>query len=89
MYVCVLYSVAQLYLTLCNPMDYSPPGSYVHGIFQARIMELVVISTPGDLPNPGIEPVSPALAGGLFTTTSPMYKYIHLAFILQNRKGKG
>ena len=30
--------------TLCNPMDYSPPGSSVHGIFQARILESVVIS---------------------------------------------
>ena len=28
-----------LCLTLCNPMDQSPPGSSVHGIFQARILE--------------------------------------------------
>ena len=41
-YVCVL--VTQLYLTLCNPMDCSPPGSSVHGIFQARILEWVAIS---------------------------------------------
>ena len=32
-------SCAQLHLTLCNPMDCSPPGSSVHGIFQARILE--------------------------------------------------
>ena len=32
-------SIAQLCLTLCNPMDCSPPGSSVHGIFQARILE--------------------------------------------------
>ena len=31
--------VAQLCLTLCDPMDYSPPGSCVHGIFQARVLE--------------------------------------------------
>ena len=31
--------VSQLYLTLCNPMDYSPPGSSVHGVLQARILE--------------------------------------------------
>ena len=74
MYVCVLYSVAQLYLTLCNPMDYSPPGSYVHGIFQARILEWVSgLSFPslGDHPNPGLEPPSlvfPVLAGRFFTT---------------------
>ena len=29
----------QLHLTLCDPMDYSPPGSSVHGIFQARILK--------------------------------------------------
>ena len=29
--------------TLCNPMDYSPPGSSIHGIFQARILEWVAI----------------------------------------------
>ena len=31
--------VAQLYLTLRNPMDCSPPGSSIHGIFQARVLE--------------------------------------------------
>ena len=31
--------VAQLYLTLCDPMNYSPPGFSVHGIFQARVLE--------------------------------------------------
>ena len=35
---------AQSYPTLCNPMDCSPPGSYVHGIFQARILAWVAIS---------------------------------------------
>ena len=35
--------VAQLCLTLCNPMDCSPPGSSVHEIFQARILEWVAI----------------------------------------------
>ena len=36
--------VAQLCLTLCNPMDCSLPGSSIHGIFQARILEWVAIS---------------------------------------------
>ena len=36
--------VAQLCLTLCDPMDWSPPGSSVHGILQARILEWVAIS---------------------------------------------
>ena len=37
--VCVCALVAQFYLTLCDPMDYSPPGSSVCGILQARILE--------------------------------------------------
>ena len=52
-------------------MDRTPLASSVHGIFQARILEQVAISTPGDLPEPGIETVSlvsPALAGGFFPT---------------------
>ena len=42
-------------------MDCSLPGFSVYWIFQARILEWVVIPSPGDLPNPGIEPRSPAL----------------------------
>ena len=37
--------VAQLWPTLCDPQDCSPPGSSVHGIFQARILEQVAISS--------------------------------------------
>ena len=55
--------------TLCDPMDCSLPGSTVQGISQARILEWVAISfLLGDLPNPGIKPVSLALAGRIFTT---------------------
>ena len=36
--------VTQLYLTLSDPMDCSPPGSSVHGIFQARVLEWGAIS---------------------------------------------
>ena len=43
LWVCVC-SVIQLCLTLCGPMDYSPPHSSVHGIFQARILKWVAIS---------------------------------------------
>ena len=38
------FLVAQLYPTLCDPMDCSLPGSSVHGILQARILEWIVIS---------------------------------------------
>ena len=60
---------------LCNPMDRSLPGSSVHGIPQARLLEWVAIfNSRGGLPDPGIEPkslASPALAGGFFTTSAP------------------
>ena len=39
--VCLL--VLQFCLTVCNPLDCSPPGSSVHGILQARILEQVAI----------------------------------------------
>ena len=41
-YMCVL--VDQSYPTLCDPMDCNLPGSSIHGIFQARILEGIVIS---------------------------------------------
>ena len=44
----------------------SPPRSSVHGIFQEKILEWVAISQRAP-PDPGIEPASPALAGGFFT----------------------
>ena len=55
-------------------MDYSPPGSSVHGILQTRIPERL---PPGDLPDPGIEPLSPgapALQEGFFFTAEPRRK---------------
>ena len=63
------FSRVPLFVT---PMDYSPPGSSVHGIFQPRILEWVAISPLGNLPNPGIKPMSlltPALASRFFTTS--------------------
>ena len=76
-------SVAKLCLTLCDPVDCSPPGSSVHGILQARILEWVAISFSRNLPNSGIEPLSPALAGRFFTTEPPekpisIRTYIHI-----------
>ena len=44
-------------------MNYSPLGSSVHGISQARILGALPFPPPGDLPDPGIEPASPELAG--------------------------
>ena len=58
MYVCVRAKSLQSCLTLCDRMDCSPPGSSVHGILQARILEWVAMPSSRDLPNPGIEPAS-------------------------------
>ena len=42
-----------------GPQDCIPPGSSVHEIFQARILDGLPFPSPGDLPDPGIEPVCP------------------------------
>ena len=66
--VCVCSS-AKLCPTLGNPMDCILPGSSVHAIFQARILEWSPFTTPGDVPDLGIKPTSfasPALAGNFF-----------------------
>ena len=46
---------ARSHLTLWDPMNCSPPGSSVHAIFQARMLEY----SPGDLPHPGNKTVAP------------------------------
>ena len=40
--------VAQLCQTVSDPMDCSPPGSSVHGIFQARVLEWVALPSLGE-----------------------------------------
>ena len=57
-YACMLsrFSCVQL----CNSMDYSPPGSSVHEILQARILEWVATPSSRRSLDPGIEPKSPA-----------------------------
>ena len=71
--VCKRVKLPQSGLTLCYPMDYSPPGSSVHGILQARILEWLTTLPPEDLPDPGVKPVSlmfPVLVGSLPTEPS-------------------
>ena len=53
--------VSQLRLTLCDPMDSSPPGSSVMGFPGQEYWNGLPFPFPGDLPNPGIEPRSPTL----------------------------
>ena len=68
---CCVCSVAQLCLSLCDPTDCSLPGSSIHGISQARMLEWVAVSFPRGSSQPRdqtcVSWVS-ALAGGFFTT---------------------
>ena len=59
--VCVCMCVSCSFLSLCHPMDYSPPGSSVHGTFQARILDWVALPSLGNFLDPGIKPRSPTL----------------------------
>ena len=54
-------------------MDCSPPRSSVHGILQARILEWVAIFFSRDLPNPVIEPGSPALQADSLLSEPPNF----------------
>ena len=53
--------VAKSIRLFCDPIDYSPPGSSVHGISQARILEWVAFPSPGDLLDPETGSASLAL----------------------------
>ena len=68
---CMHAKSIQLCLTLNDPMDCSPPGSSVHGILQARILEWVAMPFSRGSSPPGMKShlfCSPALAGRFFTT---------------------
>ena len=70
--------------TLCNTMDYSLPGSSVHGILQARILEWVAIPSSRDLPNPTYVSCGSCIAGRVFTT-EPSRKPQCRAYLERNR----
>ena len=58
---------------MSDPMNCSPPGSSVHGILQAKILEWVAVPSSMASPDPRIEPaslMSPVLTGGFFTTST-------------------
>ena len=59
--------------TLCDPMDYSLAcqASLSMGLSRQEYLSALPFPSSGDLPGPGIEPVSPALAGGFFTAEPP------------------
>ena len=74
--VCCCYFVTQLCLTLCNPTDCSPPGSSVHGISHASIMEWAAISFRGSSWPRDHTQVSSAV-GRFFTIEPPNLLHPH------------
>ena len=52
------YSVTKSCLTLCGPLDCSPPSSSIHGISHQEYWNGLSFPTPWDLPDPGTEPAS-------------------------------
>ena len=71
--------------TPCDPVDCSPPGSSVHEILQARILEWVATPFPGDLPDLRIKPavlISPASSGGFFTSNATCKAHTYLLKLL-------
>ena len=69
MYVCVC-SVTQLCSTLWGPMDCNSPGPLFMEFSRQEYWSGLLFPTPGDLPDQGIEPGSPALADGFFITST-------------------
>ena len=70
-YCCCCYLVAQVCPTLCDAMDCSPPGSSVHGVLQARVLDWVASSFSRRSSQPGLKPLSLALAGRFLSTETP------------------
>ena len=71
-------------------MDWSPPGSSVHGILQARILYWSGKPFPssGDLPNPGTEPSSPALQADSFLSEPELLKELAILGFPGGASGK-
>ena len=65
-FVCVLSHVP-----LCDPMDCRPPAPLFIGFPRQEHWSGLPFPSPGDLPDPGIEPASSALSGGFFPTMPP------------------
>ena len=68
---CVCVLIAQLCPTLCNPMDYSLPGSSVHGTLQARNWSGLPFPSPGDVFDLGTVPGSPVLQADSLLSEPP------------------
>ena len=86
-YVCVW--IAHSCLILCNPVDCSLQGSFVHGILQARILERVAISSSRRLSRPRDQAQVSCIAGRFFTiwvTWEAHYSHISQVNLLWKKK---
>ena len=63
--------VTKTWLTLCDPRDCSPPAPLSMGFSRQEYWSELPLLSPGDLPHPGTESASPALAGGFFASEPP------------------
>ena len=79
-HLCSSCSVTQSCPTLRDPVDYSLPGTSLHGIILVRILDWVAFPSQRVLPDPEIELVSSALAGRFFTT-EPLGKLSHFTLL--------
>ena len=82
--------MATHYSILCDPINCSPAGFSVHAILQARILEWLPFPSPGDLPDPVIEPGSPAWQAYSLPSEPPRKPwylrtgpYLEIGFILK------
>ena len=85
-YVCVHAKSLQSCLTLCNPMDYSLPGSSVHGILQERILEWVVTPSSRVSSHRRDCTCDSCFAGGFFTSEplgKPDLSYMWIEILCQ------
>ena len=70
--VCVcVFTIAQSCLTLATPWAVVPEAPLSIGFRRQEYWSGLPFPSPGDLPHPGIEPASPASAGGFFATKPP------------------
>ena len=79
-----MFSCFNHVLTLCDLMDYSLPGSLVHGILQARMLEWLPCPLPGGLSYPGTElasPASPALQVDSLPTGNSLPGKSHVLYL--------
>ena len=69
-------------ITLCDPMDHSPPDSFVHGILPAKILEWVTMSSSGESSRPRHQSCISCIAGGFFTS-EPLGKPLKEEHVIQ------